>query len=242
MFLERTEEAHTIFLEFRGETIGRKPWETAILEDFAHHREAYRSRPLMDEIEKLFVAEGSTGHAGTQGTSPARSPAISMAALIQASDVNSGRLLVEQGKHDEALAVFRRGLDECKAKIEKFAIGQYNNRAIDDRNALVQEIGSLALSFLANGDYGKALDAVDYAMSALPSTTLRVYRAHALMLLGREDEAQALYLASRGEWVDAERTGEILILQNFAGLRKADLDRPLMDEIEQLFGAGEQSV
>ena len=113
---------------------------------------------------------------------------------------------------------------------------------LDDRNALLQEIGSLAFSFLKKGDFGKALDAVDHALSVLPSTLLKVYRAHALMLLDREDEARPLYLGSRGGRVDAKRTGETLILQDFASLREAGLTRPLMDEIEELLGAGNKSV
>ena len=143
---------------------------------------------------------------------------------------------------DEALAVFRRGLDDCKAKIAKFAIGQYNNRAIDDRNALVHEIGSLAFRFLLNQDYGKALDAVDSALATLPSTLLNVYRAHTLMFLDRVDEARPLYMRCCNDKVDATRTGETVILGDFAALRKAELTRPLMEEIEKLCGAGSRSV
>jgi tetratricopeptide (TPR) repeat protein len=242
MFLDRTAEAHKLFLEFRGKTIGRKLWEAAIIEDFEQQRKANRSRPLMDEIEKLFAEGGSLAQTTTNGTSPASGYAGSMAALIHSSDINSGRLLVEKGMLDEALAVFRRGLDDCKAKIEKFAMGQYSNRAIDDRTAIVDEIGKLAAGFLMNREFQKALDAVDCALSTLPSTLLNVHRAHALMFLDRGDEARPLYLRSRGARVDAKRTGEALILQEFVSLRDAELTCPLMDEIEKLFGVGNPSV
>jgi tetratricopeptide (TPR) repeat protein len=235
MFLNRTEEAHKLFLEFRGEMIGRRSWETVILEDFADHRKAYRSRPLMDEIEKLFDAGGLSVRTET-------GPAIPVAALIASSDIPSAQLLVEQGMLDEAFAVLRRGVEDCKAKIANYANGQCTNRVIDDRTALVQELGTLAAAFIWNRKFQKALDVVDYALSVLPSTFLNIYRAHALMLLDRADEAGPLYVRYRHERVDAERTGQTLILQDFASLREAEVTRPFMDEIEQLFGAGSQSA
>ena len=233
MFLNRTEEAHTIFLEFCGEMIARNSWDTLILEDFGHHRRTYRSCPLMDEIEKLFDAGGITVRTGAGA-------AIPVAALIASSDIYSAHLLIEQGMLDDAFEVLRRGVEDCKAKIANFANGQCTNRVIDDRTTLVQEIGKLAADFLRKLEFQKSLDAVDYALSVLPSTFLYIYRAHALMLLDRE--ARPLYVRYRHEKVDAERTGQILILQDFASLREAELTGPLMDEIEELFGAGNQSV
>jgi hypothetical protein len=59
-------------------------------------------------------------------------------------------------------------------------------------------------------------------------------RAHALMFLGRADEARALYLRYRGMKV-GEKSWEAVILEDFADLRKAGLTHPLMDEIEKKF-------
>jgi len=50
MFLDRTEEARTLYLQYRG----NKDMETGILAEFAEFRKAGLSRPLMDEIEGQF--------------------------------------------------------------------------------------------------------------------------------------------------------------------------------------------
>ena len=56
MFLDRTQEARALYLQFRGENDvqGGKSWTTLILADFAELRKAGLSRPLMDEIEQQF--------------------------------------------------------------------------------------------------------------------------------------------------------------------------------------------
>jgi tetratricopeptide (TPR) repeat protein len=60
MFLDRTDEARTIYLRYRGATdavIGAS-WEAAIVKNFAVLRKAGLTNPLMDEIEKLFTSAG----------------------------------------------------------------------------------------------------------------------------------------------------------------------------------------
>ena len=64
-------------------------------------------------------------------------------------------------------------------------------------------------------------------------------RAHALMFLGRLNEARTLYLQYRGQTF-AQQSGsswETVILDDFAQLRKAGLTSPLMDEIQKLFAS-----
>jgi tetratricopeptide (TPR) repeat protein len=58
MFLDRADEARTIYLRYRGEKDVQdgKPWETLLLEDFDELRKAGLTHPLMDEIEKRFAA------------------------------------------------------------------------------------------------------------------------------------------------------------------------------------------
>jgi tetratricopeptide (TPR) repeat protein len=57
MFLDRTVEARTLYLQYQGRTDVQndKPWDTVIIEDFAAFRKAGLSNPLMDEIEKQFA-------------------------------------------------------------------------------------------------------------------------------------------------------------------------------------------
>jgi tetratricopeptide (TPR) repeat protein len=58
MFLDRVDEARTLYLQYRGRNnvVGEKSWETVVLEDFDALRKAGLVHPLMDEIEKQFIA------------------------------------------------------------------------------------------------------------------------------------------------------------------------------------------
>jgi tetratricopeptide (TPR) repeat protein len=57
MFLDRVDEARSLYLKYRGQqkVSGDQSWEAAILEDFAEFRKAGLIHPLMDEIEKAFA-------------------------------------------------------------------------------------------------------------------------------------------------------------------------------------------
>ena len=55
MFLNRSDEAKDIYLEFRGAPLNGKTWEQVVLEDFTELRKAGLANPLMDVIEKTFA-------------------------------------------------------------------------------------------------------------------------------------------------------------------------------------------
>lgn len=55
-----------------------------------------------------------------------------------------------------------------------------------------------------------------------------------MMLLGRTVEAKAIYLAHKGEPLQG-KTWEQVIADDFAKLRKAGIESPLMAEIEAAF-------
>jgi uncharacterized protein YecT (DUF1311 family)/tetratricopeptide (TPR) repeat protein len=79
--------------------------------------------------------------------------------------------------------------------------------------------------------YSEALADSDRSLALLPSNLTAVTnRAHALMFLGRTDEAKALYLSHKGEPL-AGKTWEQVIANDFAALQKAGLSAPLMTEI-----------
>jgi hypothetical protein len=105
---------------------------------------------------------------------------------------------------------------------------------------LTERIGSLSFLFILDNDFATALAASDQAILLAPDKIwLYTNRAHALMLLGRTDEARALYLRYHGEQkVADDKSWDTLILDDFAELRKAGLTSPLMDEIEKRFAAG----
>jgi predicted Zn-dependent protease len=97
-------------------------------------------------------------------------------------------------------------------------------------------MGGLAFKLLLAKKFEKSLEASDRAIAAAPGLIwLYTNRAHALMFLGRVEEARTLYRAHRGEKTQDNKIWEDAIREDFAELRKAGLTNPLMDEIERTF-------
>ncbi|HXW21742.1 MAG TPA: hypothetical protein VEK14_02435, partial [Rhodomicrobium sp.] len=59
-------------------------------------------------------------------------------------------------------------------------------------------------------------------------------RAHALMFLGRADEARAAYLEHKGKEVAGQGVWDEAILKDFAEFEKRGLTHPQMAEIRRL--------
>jgi len=86
--------------------------------------------------------------------------------------------------------------------------------------------------------FASALEAADEAIAVGPDE-IRLYanRAHALMFLGRTDEARELYLKYRGEKALDEKSWDAVILEDFAEMRKIGLTNSLMEENREAFAA-----
>src|SRR5262249_55634767 len=155
---------------------------------------------------------------------------------LSVSHIKIGDVLAARGNLPEALKSFRDGLaiGERLAKADPSNV-QWRN----DLQYTIDRIGGLIYSFFLASDFAKALDAVDLIIALAPDDLgLHANRAHALMFLGRIEEARAIYLAHRGARnVVGEKSWETALLEDFADLRAAKLTHPLMDEIEQLFTA-----
>ncbi len=145
-----------------------------------------------------------------------------------------GDVLVKQGKLDEALKAYRDGL----AIRERLAAADRSNAEWqNDFQYSVGRIGGLAYDFVLARNFVRALEAVDQAISLAPDKIwLYSNRAHALMFLGRVDEARALYLKYRRQQkVQGDKSWEAVVLEDLTELRKAGLKHPLMAEIEKQF-------
>ena len=62
MFLERREEAKTLYLAHKGKPLSKQDnrlWERVVVEDFAEFRKAGLEHPMMADIEKEL---GESGH------------------------------------------------------------------------------------------------------------------------------------------------------------------------------------
>jgi hypothetical protein len=88
-------------------------------------------------------------------------------------------------------------------------------------------------------DYTKALSVADHAHALFPDNLgIETNRAHALMFIGRDEEAKTLYLAHKREPVSGEinKLWEQVIVHDFAAFRKAGLTHPMMADIEKELG------
>jgi tetratricopeptide (TPR) repeat protein len=146
-----------------------------------------------------------------------------------------GDILKTQGKLLEALAAYQKGLAIDRRLLQ-----------IDPNNALWQaalsndgeDIAGVSYKFLLAGKFAKALEASDQAIAAMPDTIWpHSNRAHALMFLGRKDEARALYLKYRGAPnAQGDRNWNDIVRVDFKELREAGHTHPLMAEIETALG------
>jgi predicted Zn-dependent protease len=95
----------------------------------------------------------------------------------------------------------------------------------------------LAEQFVYHGRFPTALECAEELLAVAPEQYwLHAIKAHALMFLNHDDEAQDLYLRYeryRDGKATPELTWKTVILEDFAKMRNAGLSHPLMDEIEQ---------
>ena len=146
-----------------------------------------------------------------------------------------GTDLRKLGRLDEALTDYEKEFSIRRALLLAHPSEEL---ARDNLDAAAENIGGLAYDFLLVRAFDKSLTASDQAIAAAPDQIwIYANRAHALMFLGRTDEARVLYLAHRGEKLapDESDLWEKAVLDDFAALRKAGLTDPLMNEIERLF-------
>jgi tetratricopeptide (TPR) repeat protein len=145
-----------------------------------------------------------------------------------------GDVLAAQGDLTNALKSYR---DSLTIRLRLVSIDSSNAQWRADLKLVIGRIGGLAYSFLLARDFTDALAAADQALSLAPEERwLYTNRAHALMFLGRSDEARALYLKYRDvKDVQDGKPWTTVILQDFADLRKKGLTNPLMNEIEKQF-------
>jgi PQQ-dependent catabolism-associated CXXCW motif protein len=148
-----------------------------------------------------------------------------------------GDALKAYRKLDAASEAYRAAANAAKSAREIYA--QDKNAPIDLNSAVIH-IGNLTYEFILAHEFDKALKAVQFANSLVPSIIwIEAYRAHALMFLERNDEAWNIYRKYRGKMVSAGETWEEYVLKNFKDFRERNLSRPLMQDIEKRFGAPE---
>jgi tetratricopeptide (TPR) repeat protein len=102
-----------------------------------------------------------------------------------------------------------------------------------------EALGELAWYALHVRNFDEALAAAERAATLAPDQIwLATNRAHALLFLGRIDEARALYLAHKGKrlFPDSDKPWEDVIAEDFETMRKVGLDQAAFGEIATALG------
>ncbi len=141
-----------------------------------------------------------------------------------------GEVKLQAGDQAGALAADQESLD-----IARKLAAQDPGNARTQRD-LAFALGNKADAALMVKDFAEALALSDEAIALAPGQLwLYTNRADALMLLGRSDEARAIYLEFRGKMSNPPTLWERDVESDFTALRKAGISNPLMDEIEADF-------
>lgn len=217
---------------------------TYYMKDLAISQALHASDPNWREWrETLMISHERVGNAAylsgdTAGALEHFRPALDHAKAIAAQDpvqrdwlLNVSKLyqtvcllLLEQGETTEALRRAKVAVSIARASLDAGAdvadfIGELQN--------------NVAWFALFNQAYDQALVAAQEAVDRFPGVLLyKPNRAHALLFLGRVEEARAVYSAHRNASVSDTATWSDLIKGDFAALRAAGLNHPAMADIE----------
>ncbi|HEY1472964.1 MAG TPA: hypothetical protein VGF53_02650 [Pseudolabrys sp.] len=160
-------------------------------------------------------------------TEPLASESVAASVPDNVSNLKVGDALANEGKLDEALALYHviYRVDSTKSG------GGHTAKQADKA---LHRIGDLAFDYLLCGHFEQALTCADEALAAHPkSVNFAIRRAHSLMFLGRLEEAKAIYSRHLGKRMTSRTTCDSYIQGDFWDLRDAGRQHPLMDEMER---------
>ncbi|MBV9859629.1 MAG: toll/interleukin-1 receptor domain-containing protein [Alphaproteobacteria bacterium] len=150
---------------------------------------------------------------------------------LAVSDNKIGDVLRAQGDLARALVAYHEDLVIAEALAQK-----------DPGNAgwqhhLASALGDLAWTLVLDNQPQDALAAVNEALTHDPSLFwLQGNKADALLLLGRFEEAKAIYLGNKDKPINGKTFAEV-VREDFAEMRKFGIDTPDMKRIEELLAS-----
>ena len=160
----------------------------------AHGRIA-KALQAMSDLDGALSAQ-EKGLAIAEQQAEAKPENRSLQRDLYVSNDSIARILRQQHRFDAANAVFRRSIALTKAIAAKHAS---NEQAPEDFSNAIDAFGGTAYHAVLAHDFEEALEIADEAIALGPGKIwLNSNRAHALMFLGREDEAREIYLKYRG--------------------------------------------
>src|SRR5438270_7530369 len=116
--------------------------------------------------------------------------------------------------------------------------GWGNAESNDSKSQLARALGSLSFVLLLNHRAGDALVAAQQALSLDPAALwVETNRAHALLFLGRCEDAKTVYVEYRDRLVFEHKMFAQAVMEDFAEFRKYGIDTPEMKDIDVLLSA-----
>src|SRR5262249_34885434 len=98
------------------------------------------------------------------------------------------------------------------------------------------EFGNMSDALLKSGDFQSALEAAELGMEFDPNLIwIAINKAHALMFLGKLDEAKAIYLEHKGKSIEQGKWDQVVV-EDFGRLRAEQRCHPLMNDIATMLG------
>lgn len=149
---------------------------------------------------------------------------------LYSSDMNVAEALVGAQKYDGAFEQAEETVARTRGATDA---------GLTDGTSLAVALNSLAWYAIFAKKFGVALESsaesIEKNSDVTKKLTSLTNRAHALMFLGRREEAMSIYLAERQKMMDG-KTWEQVILEDFVAFRKVGLEHPLMQEVGKAFG------
>lgn len=169
---------------------------------------------------------------------------LKLASVYYQEALKIGRQLYPNGIHDNlASTLYCLGMNyQMMGGPEnlKRAIGHFEGaleiyRQLKFQGGIVISLGNLAFLRLFVGEYAQALAGAREALIMAPNDTwIHANEAHALLLLGEEELAKAIYLKYRNEKFNNHETFRDAVLGAFTDFRKAGIDHPGFARMEAL--------
>ena len=223
MFLGQNQEAEPIYIGNIGRKMGGTSdltWEASVLSDFTFlqnegitNRELTHIRGLLrqPEYERLLAQ-----YLRTLKTNPNDETVLQYLPAVYFN-----------------LQRYRDAADAGKKRVAHLL--RQNKHDADSTKTLVTAYGSLSWYQLLSGDFVGALASTDGAMKLDPTDLVATMNhAHALLFLGRAQEAEAIYVANIGKKMDGDQPWDEGVLDDFTSLEKEGFTNPDVARLRKL--------
>jgi tetratricopeptide (TPR) repeat protein len=156
---------------------------------------------------------------------------------------HSAVLQIRLGSAQSALGNWQAALASIDSGTHQIAARPDNALCQSGAGIAAQALSATAYRLVLARDNKRALQAVDAALAISPGLSIAEgNRAHALMFLGRTDEARQIYEKYKGVEVSPGKLWEDMVREDFSELRKAGLVNPIMAQVEAEFSNGNKAA